>query len=114
MTVIVAQPSWRGWVGRAGAAARRGPGAAHAAPSPELAPPADPRRLRDLEDEVRRGQRAEDVWNADRLQSLLRTQLRGDQVIVVSNREPYMHERARTANWSCVAPRAAWSRPWSP
>ena len=43
------------------------------------------------------------MWNADRLQSLLRTQLRGDQVIVVSNREPYMHERARTANWSCVA-----------
>ena len=37
------------------------------------------------------------MWNAERLQSLLRTQLRGDQVIVVSNREPYIHERQETA-----------------
>ena len=32
-------------------------------------------------------------WTAARLRSLLRTQLRGDQVIVVSNREPWVHER---------------------
>ncbi|MGV3571080.1 MAG: alpha,alpha-trehalose-phosphate synthase (UDP-forming), partial [Ramlibacter sp.] len=64
-------------------------------PSPELAPlAADLReRLRDLEDEVRRSTRPQDVWSAERLQALLRTQLRGDQVIVVSNREPYIHER---------------------
>ena len=97
VTVIVAQLSWRGWVSGA-QALLRGEGLVRPMlpPSPELAPlAADLReRLRDLEDEVRRGQRAEDVWNADRLQSLLRTQLRGDQVIVVSNREPYTHERA--------------------
>jgi hypothetical protein len=28
------------------------------------------------------------------LRTLLRTQLSGDQVIVVSNREPYIHERS--------------------
>jgi alpha,alpha-trehalose-phosphate synthase [UDP-forming] len=95
VTVIVAQLSWRGWVSGA-RALLRGEGLVRPMlpPSPELAPlAADLReRLRDLEDEVRRVQRPEDVWNPERLQALLRTQLRGDQVIVVSNREPYMHE----------------------
>ena len=64
-------------------------------PAPELAPfAADLRaRLRDLEDEYRRSQGPEAEWTADRLRALLRTQLSGDQVIVVSNREPYIHER---------------------
>ncbi len=95
VTVIVAQLSWRGWVSGAHALLR-GEGLVRPMlpPSPELAPlAADLReRLRDLEDEYRRVQRPEDVWSAERLQTLLRTQLRGDQVIVVSNREPYMHE----------------------
>ena len=96
VTVVVAQLSWRGWVLGA-QALLRGEGLVRPMlpPSPELAPlAADLRqRLRDLEDEVRRSQRAEDAsWNPDRLQSLLRTQLRGDEVIVVSNREPYIHE----------------------
>ena len=42
------------------------------------------------------------------LRSLLRTQLRGDEVIVVSNREPYIHEHAPTAASSSSARRAAW------
>lgn len=96
VTVIVAQLSWRGWVSGA-RALLRGEGLLKPMlpPSPELAPlAADLReRLRDLEDEVRRAQRPDTVWNAERLQALLRTQLRGDQVIVVSNREPYMHEK---------------------
>ena len=66
---------------------------------PELAPfAADLRaRLRDLEDEYRRSQGPEAEWTAERLRVLLRTQLSGDQVIVVSNREPYIHERERDA-----------------
>ena len=96
VTVIVAQLSWRGWVSGA-RALLRGEGLVRpmVPPSPELAPlAADLRqRLRELEDAYRREQRPEDVWSAERLQTLLRTQLRGDQVIVVSNREPYMHER---------------------
>jgi trehalose 6-phosphate synthase len=66
-----------------------------APPAPELAPLADElrSRLRDLEDEYRRAQGPETEWTAQRLHSLLRTQLRGDQVIVVSNREPYLHEQ---------------------
>src|SRR6478736_10213396 len=63
--------------------------------SPELEPIAQElrTRLRDLEDEYRRARTQESDWSATRLQSLLRTQLSGDQVIVVSNREPYIHDR---------------------
>lgn len=96
VTVIVAQLSWRGWVSGA-RALLRGEGLVRPMlPSaPELAPLAAElrERLRELEDEYRRMQGPETGWNADRLQSLLRTQLRGDQVIVVSNREPYIHEK---------------------
>jgi trehalose 6-phosphate synthase len=96
-TVIIAQLSWRGWVSGA-RALLRGEGLVRplVPASPELAPLAAElrTRLRDLEDEYRRIQGPETGWNPQRLQSLLRTQLRGDQVIVVSNREPYIHERA--------------------
>ena len=37
-------------------------------------------------------------WNGERLRMLLHTQLRGDQVIVVSNREPISMNRARMAS----------------
>ena len=95
ITVIVAQLSWRGWVEGA-RALLRGEGLVRPITSSpgELAPlAADLRaRLRDLEDEYRRSLGPETVWDPERLRSLLRTQLRGDQVIVVSNREPYIHE----------------------
>jgi trehalose 6-phosphate synthase len=96
ITVVVAQLSWRGWVNGT-RALMRGEGLLSpllTAP-PELAPfAADLRaRLRDMEDEYRRAQGPEAEWTAERLRTLLRTQLSGDQVIVVSNREPYIHER---------------------
>jgi trehalose 6-phosphate synthase len=95
ITVIVAQLSWRGWISGA-RALLRGEGliSPMLAPAPELAPLAQElrARLRDLDDEYRRAQGAESEWGPDRLRSLLRTKLRGDQVIVVSNREPYLHE----------------------
>jgi trehalose 6-phosphate synthase len=96
VTVVVAQLSWRGWVNGT-RALMRGEGLLSpllAAP-PELAPfAADLRaRLRDMEDEYRRAQGPDAEWTAERLRTLLRTQLSGDQVIVVSNREPYIHER---------------------
>jgi trehalose-6-phosphate synthase len=96
ITMVVAQLSWRGWVaGVRGMLRGDGLLLQLLSPPPELAPfAADLRaRLRDLEDEFRRSQGAEAGWNPDRLRALLRTQLRGDQIIVVSNREPYIHER---------------------
>jgi len=95
ITMLVAQVSWNGWV-RGVRALMRGEGILSPLRSaPELEPLAtDLRaRLRDLEDEYRRSQGPEGEWDAERLRTLLRTQLSGDQVIVVSNREPYIHER---------------------
>ncbi|MBC5767147.1 trehalose-6-phosphate synthase [Ramlibacter albus] len=98
ITVVVAQLSWRGWVNGARALMRGEVLLAPITSSPELAPlAADLRgRLRDLEDEYRRSQGPETEWNAGRLRQLLKTQLSGDQVIVVSNREPYIHEKTET------------------
>ena len=95
ITVVVAQLSWRGWVSGA-RALLRGEGLFRPiAQSGELAPlAADLRqRLRDLEDEYRRSLGPDTGWSPDRLRSLLRTQLRGDEIMVVSNREPYLSER---------------------
>jgi len=94
-TVVVAQVSWYGWV-RGVRAIMRGEGLlTPLLPAPELAPfAADLRsRLRDLEDEYRRSQGPDTEWTASRLRALLRSQLAGDQVIAVSNREPYIHDR---------------------
>jgi trehalose-6-phosphate synthase len=94
ITMVVAQLSWRGWVNGVRAIMRGEGLLSPLLPAPELAPfAADLRaRLRDLEDEYRRSQGPEAEWTAERLRALLRTQLSGDQVIVVSNREPYIHE----------------------
>ncbi|MDE2075834.1 MAG: trehalose-6-phosphate synthase [Burkholderiales bacterium] len=96
ITMVVAQLSWRGWV-RGARALLRGEGLLSPllSPSPELAPlAADLRtRLRDLEDEYRRSLGPETNWDPERLRALLRSQLRGDELIVVSNREPYIHEK---------------------
>lgn len=95
ITTVVAHLSWRGWV----AGVRgilRGEGLLRPwLAAPEVAPvAADLRaRLRDLEDEYRRALGPQAEWDPARLRALLHSQLRGDQVIVVSNREPYIHER---------------------
>ena len=95
ITTAVARLSWYGWV--AGMRSLlRGEGLFRPmGDSSEMAPLAAEllARLRDLEDEHRRALGPRGGWDPDRLRVLLRTQLRGDQVIVVSNREPYIHER---------------------
>jgi trehalose 6-phosphate synthase/phosphatase len=96
ITVVVAQISWRGWVsGMQGILRGEGLIRPLLNPPPELMPFASEvrARLRDLEDEYRRSLDLMSGWTPERLRSLLQTQLRGDQVIVVSNREPYLHER---------------------
>jgi len=95
ITVVVAQLSWRGWVSGV-RGLLRGEGLLRPmVASPEMAPLAAEirARMRDLEDEYRRAHGSQLSWDPERLRALLRTQLQGDQVIVVSNREPYIHER---------------------
>jgi trehalose-6-phosphate synthase len=45
------------------------------------------------ENEARLREAAESMWTADRLSVQLRTRLEGAQLFVVSNREPYTHQR---------------------
>ena len=103
ITVFVAQVSWRGWVAGTRALLRgegllREPGAATITPSParpEYQPIArDLQRLiRDLHAE--RSARDDDQisWGPETLRAILHGELRGEDVIVVSNREPYIHQR---------------------
>lgn len=101
ITMAVLQLSWRGWVSGM-RAILRGEGLIKPLldQPPELQPFASEvrARLRDLEDEFRRSQGLVAAWDPERLRALLHTQLRGDQVIVVSNREPYIHERDAHGN----------------
>jgi trehalose-6-phosphate synthase len=97
--VIVTQLSWRKWVSGARALLHAdGDLEQTPTPAPELAPIAADLRagLRDFEDEIRRANGADAIWDPERLRSLLRTTLRGDEIIVVSNREPYIHETTPT------------------
>ena len=45
------------------------------------------------ENEARLREAAESMWTADRLSVQVRTRLKGSRLFVVSNRQPYMHQR---------------------
>ena len=95
-TIVVAQLTLRGWMQNTRALLSEGGSIVeNEGKLGELAPLAVElrARLRDLEDEFRRALGPQLEWDPERLRSLLRTQLRGDEVIVVSNREPYIHEQ---------------------
>ena len=99
ITVFVAHLSWRGWM--AGVRAMlRGEGivkpfAAEATPA-ELKPLAgDLRNLfRTLDAERRFTEDIAITWSPDSLRRLLQQQLAGERIIVVSNREPYIHVKS--------------------
>jgi trehalose 6-phosphate synthase len=100
ITVVIAQLSWRGWV-HGLRALLRGEGLLRPSdrpPLPELRPIA--RDLRALIEDIGADHRSRDedqmAWTPDTLRSILRGDLRGQEVIVVSNREPYIHQRQGT------------------
>jgi trehalose 6-phosphate synthase len=95
ITVAVAQLSWRGWV-HGIQALMRGEGLlrpAHGIDKGELQPIADDLRtlIRDIETEHRLRDEEQLAWTPETLRGILDRELRGQQVIVVSNREPYIH-----------------------
>jgi trehalose 6-phosphate synthase len=97
ITVVIAQLSWRGWV-QGLRALLRGEGLLRPSGKselPELRPIA--RDLRALIHELEAEHRARDedrlAWTPDTLRGILRNELRGQEVLVVSNREPYIHMR---------------------
>lgn len=97
ITIAVAHLSWRGWV--AGVRAMlRGDGVIRPfnQPRPELEPLAGDLRsfLRDLQRERRVQDAAAASWGPESLRQLLHAQFSGDEVLLVSNREPYIHVRS--------------------
>jgi len=100
ITVVIAQLSWRGWM-KGVRALLRGEGlfrpaaADHPLPMPELHPIAGDLRtlIRDMEAEYRARDESQVTWSPDALRAILRNDLRGEDILVVSNREPYIHVR---------------------
>lgn len=97
ITVFVAHLSWRGWM-EGVRAMLRGEGIVRPfgqqqAPDPELQPLVGDLRalLRSLDVERRFTDDTTITWSPDSLRRLLHKQLAGERIIVVSNREPYIH-----------------------
>src|SRR5688572_2659182 len=79
---------------------RLAPGAkASPLPPPELRPIAKDLRalIEDLETDLRSRDEDQLIWTPATLREILHRELRGQEVIVVSNREPYIHMRRGTA-----------------
>jgi alpha,alpha-trehalose-phosphate synthase [UDP-forming] len=99
ITVIIAELSWRGWVAGikaiiSGEALRRS-SAPLRVKAPELRPIAKDLQtlVQDLESERLGRDESQTIWGPDALRRILREDLKGDEVLIVSNREPYIHER---------------------
>ncbi len=95
ITVFIAHASLRGWVQSLRDVLRGDILQPLQAPAlPEIQPVIGDLRslLRDLNVERRGRDDMSSTWTPDTLRSLLRNELAGDEVLVVSNREPYIHE----------------------
>ena len=96
ITVLVAHLSWRGWI-KGVRAMLKGEGLFQpfSQNNPEVQPLLGDLRalLHELDDERRVREAATNHWTPDGLRQLMRDNLLGDEVIVVSNREPYSHVR---------------------
>jgi trehalose 6-phosphate synthase len=99
VTVLVAHLSWRGWV-QGVRAMLRGEGLVGLIGDqrhvPELQPVAQDLRtlIRELESDKRMRDENQMSWTPATLKTILHDHLAGDEVLIVSNRQPYIH------NWN--------------
>jgi trehalose 6-phosphate synthase len=105
ITVVIAEISWRGWVAGikavlSGDYLLRLPTATKSDLRPELRPLARDLQVlvQDLELERRSRDESQTTWGPDALRRILRQDLKGDEVLIVSNREPYVHVRRKDDN----------------
>jgi trehalose 6-phosphate synthase len=88
-TIIVARFTWRGWRDEIQRVAR-----GEAPARPEFQPIL--RDVRDLVDRIMVERETElegGAWTAQRLKQTLNRHLQGERIVIVANREPYIHER---------------------
>ncbi|MBI4512151.1 MAG: trehalose-6-phosphate synthase [Deltaproteobacteria bacterium] len=99
VTVVAARVSWRSWSNDLRRLLRGG------SQRPEFQP-----LLRDVRELVERivaekdGDREGGAWTPQRLKQTLNRYLRGEKVVVVANREPYIHERSKNGEIRIVHP----------
>ncbi len=98
ITVFVAHLSWRGWM-EGVRAMLHGEGILKPFTQPVVASELQPlvgdlkTLLRSLDAERRQADDSTVTWNPETLKNLLHKQLVGEKIIVVSNREPYIHSK---------------------
>lgn len=97
LTVFIAQLSWKGWV-RSMRDLLRGDGLlrpVEGTPNPDVRPIVKDLRalVRDLEADRRVRDENQISWSPATLKEILHNDLAGDEVLIVSNREPYIHVR---------------------
>jgi trehalose 6-phosphate synthase len=101
ITVIIAELSWRGLLAgvKALISGERGSASLRATDIRELQPIARDLRalVRDLESERLARDESQVTWGPDTLRAILREDLKGDEVLIVSNREPYIHVHRNNA-----------------
>ena len=95
VTVIVAQLSWKGWI-RGLRSVMRGEGLLRPMTldtSAEIRPIVKDLRelVRDIDTERRARDESQITWTPRALKEILHNELAGDEVLIVSNREPYIH-----------------------
>jgi len=99
ITVVIAEVSWRGWVAGMkriiSGEALLGTRESLKVTAPELRPIARDLQalVRDLEAERHARDESQVTWGPETLRGVLREDLKGDEVLIVSNREPYIHVR---------------------
>lgn len=95
VTVFIAQLSWRGWIkGMRAILKGEGFNASNSdSDSSELRPIVKDLRvlIKDLESERRTRDESKISWDSRSLKEILNNDLTGDEVLIVSNREPYIH-----------------------
>ncbi len=88
VTIVAARFSWRGWIKELRRVLRSG------GPRPEFQPIL--RDVRELVDRIvaeKDADREGGPWTPERLKQTLNRHVHGEKVVIMANREPYMHER---------------------
>ncbi|MEO8449468.1 MAG: trehalose-6-phosphate synthase [Gemmatimonadota bacterium] len=100
VVLVAARLSWRGWSRELRRLLRGDPG-----PRPEFQPIL--RDVRDLVERIVREKEADSeggLWTPQRLKQTLRRHLEGEKVVILANREPYIHQRAADGSVTIVHP----------
>ncbi len=95
ITVVIVQLSWRGWITGI-RSLMKGDGIfslMNQAPTAELRPIAKDLRIlvRELERERKIRDESQISWSPSSLKEILQKELSGDEILILSNREPYIH-----------------------